>query len=151
MTCREAMDLYCSLDQGAPFPAELEAHLASCPTCTHWLQQMNSVLHAYKKSGHYPLPTPMEDRILSAIEALEAAPVLKPHPTLSPGKWMLPGVFLLLGILGIPFSTVFSVFAYQPSGNLEVWVPLVLGAAFTTYAALFTGYNLEWLKKKFLT
>lgn len=151
MTCKDVMDLYCSLDQGEPFPAELEAHLASCPTCTQWVQQMDSVLQAYRRSENYPIPPQMESRILSAIETLEAAPVPEPQIALTPGKWMLPGVFLLLGILGIPFSTVFSAFAFHPGGNLEVWVPIVLGAAFTTYAALFTGYNLEWLKKKFLT
>jgi len=151
MTCKDAMDLYCYLDQGEPLPADLEAHLASCPTCTQWVQRMDSVLQLYKRSGQHPIPTPIEDRILAAIEALEATPTPKPGLTLSPGKWMLPGVFLLLGILGIPFSTVFSVFASQPGGNLEVLVPVVLGAAFTTYAAFFTGYNLEWLKKKFLT
>lgn len=112
---------------------------------------MDSVLQAYKESGQHSIPFPMEDRVLSAIEALEAAPVQEPTFTLTPSKWMLPGVFLLLGILGIPFSTVFSVFASHPGGNLEVVVPLVLGTAFTAYAAFFTGYNLEWLKKKFLT
>jgi len=151
MTCKEAMDLYFSLDQGEPFPRELETHVSTCPTCTQWIQQMDWVLKAYQRSGRYSIPSSMEERILSAIEALDATPPPAPQVSLSPGKWMLPGVFLILGILGVPSSTVFSVFTALPGRNLEVVVPLVLGTTFTTYAAFFIGYNLEWLKKKFLT
>ncbi|MCX7786307.1 MAG: hypothetical protein N2442_01265 [Spirochaetes bacterium] len=151
MTCRDARDLYCSLDQGEPFPLELETHVSTCPSCTQWIQQMDWVFQTYRKSSEYPVPSSLENRILSAIDAMEVSPASEPRLTLSPGKWMLPGVFLILGIMGIPFSTVFSVFASLPGRNLEIVVPLVLGTAFTTYAAFFTGYNLEWLKKKFLT
>lgn len=151
MTCREAMDLYCSLDQKEPLPADLESHVLTCPTCNQRVEQMVWVLQEYRRNSLYPIPHSMGDSILSAIEALEAAPSPEPQVTLSPGKWMLPGVFLLLGIMGVPFSTVFPVFATLPERNLEVVVPLVLGTAFTVYAAFFTGYNLEWLKKKFLT
>ncbi len=151
MTCKEAMDLYCSLDQGEPLPTDLETHIASCPTCTEWVQQMEGVFRTYREQSHVQIPYSMEARILPAIQALDAESPPQPQFTLSPGKWMLPGMFLLLGIIGVPFSTVFSVFATLPGRNLEVVVPLVLGTTFTAYAAFFTGYNLEWLKKKFLT
>ncbi len=149
MTCEEAMDLYCSLDQGEPLPAELEDHISACSTCKQQVEQMEWVFQAYRREGLYPIPSPMEDRVLSAIEAMEATPNAQPQVTLSPGKWMLPGIFILLGIMGVPFSTVFPVFSSFPAGNIELIVPFVLGAAFTVYAAFFTGYNLEWLKKKF--
>lgn len=150
MICKEAIDHYLVLDQGEPIPPELQDHIDHCPHCRRLIHQMEAALSSCRDSIE-KIPCPdVSESVLNAIAEAEHLTHPLPFPSTSPANWIVPGIFLFLGILGLPFSTVLSTLVHHSRGNLEIWVPLVLGSAFTLYAALFAGSNLDWLRKKFI-
>ncbi|MFQ3619759.1 MAG: hypothetical protein SNJ78_02330 [Spirochaetales bacterium] len=157
MKCEEVIEAYLSLDQGESLCTEALEHLKTCSSCQKTLSQMEGVLTTYRKNLEIFASPDFESRVLAAIIEKEQSALetkwkhISDSSTLTPTTWLIPGVLLFLGILGIPFSSVFSVFSTLPGRNLELVVPLVLGSALTVYAALFIISNLEWLCKKFLS
>ncbi|HYF27488.1 MAG TPA: zf-HC2 domain-containing protein [Baekduia sp.] len=72
MTCREMVELvtdYLEGRLGGPQRARFEAHLAICPGCQAYLEQMRQTLHALGRIPEETLPAAAREELLQAFRA----------------------------------------------------------------------------------
>jgi anti-sigma factor RsiW len=77
LACTEEVELITDYLEGA-LPAEdvrrLEAHLATCPGCTEYLEQMRTVAGGLGGLGEEALPAAVRDDLLAAFRNLRKQP-----------------------------------------------------------------------------
>lgn len=150
------------LDAGEEPSLALRLHLASCRDCARAAKLTREALAAYR--GAYPRDAyPREDTRREDTRHEEEAPSeadlvlearimaavrLTPPPTqdFSIGDWITPGLLILISIGLIPFGkdSVFLKALLGPGYALSL--SMVLGTAFTVYAAFFIATHLSELE-----
>ena len=145
------------LDAGEELGFALRLHLASCRDCARAARLTREALAAYRvanpredmrrESSQSVVGAPSEADL--ALEArIMAAVRLTPPPAqdFSLGDWIIPGLLIIVSIALIPFGKDSGFLNALLGQGYALSLSMVLGIAFTVYAAFFIATHLSELE-----
>lgn len=143
MKCEKAIEEYLKIEGHSHTPVILKLHLIFCSECRKEISRLKKLFVLISNDSLYKSSRDVTASVMDIIRR-ESIYTVK---TISGFKWVTIGLIIFFSILLLNFSESFLWLKNEFGSDFTIPLSIVMGFAFSAYAAILVGCNYEYMKK----